>query len=92
MSDLFDTEHLFWLRHDTPRFEKERLRLIEEMISSSPPEVQEKLRQYQQRIDEARSTLSPDQFLKWMQQEQQEARENVLDQLQAAINLLSQKA
>ncbi len=73
-------DHLFWLRHDKERFEQERNRLVTEYIKSVPEEHRAAAYAMQCKIDLARMTLSPEEFLKWMQREMAELGENLADQ------------
>lgn len=80
---LPNTDHLFWLRHDADRFEAERTRLISEYIATVPEEHRASVQAFQSRIDAARSSMTPDQFLVWMQKEVRELTENMSDQFLA---------
>ena len=80
---LPNTDHLFWLRHDTDRFEAERARLISEYIATVPEEHRASVQAFQNKIDAARSTMSQDQFLTFLQQESRELAENLSDQFLA---------
>lgn len=73
------TDHLFWLRHDKEAFEAERNRLISDYIKSLPEHQRVAAHAMQCKIDLARQTLSPDEFLKWMQQETAEMARNMND-------------
>lgn len=72
--------HLFWLRHDEVRFEAERSKLISDYISSLPEERRAAAWAMQQKIDQARKTLSGDKLLAWMVGEAVELQANVVDQ------------
>ena len=83
---LPNTDHLFWLRHDTDRFEAERTRLISEYIATVPEEHRASVQAFQNKIDAARSTMSQDQFLTFLQQESRELAENLSDQFLASTH------
>jgi len=73
-------DHLFWLRHDTDKFEAERNRLISEYIKSVPEEHRVAAYAMQCKIDVARMTLSCDELLVWMVSEAAELGANLDDQ------------
>lgn len=73
-------DHLYALAGDEDAFERERNRLITEYIKSIPEQHRRAAYAMQCKIDAARLTLGPQEFLAWMQLEALELAENLGDQ------------
>ena len=78
MSDL---NHLQWLQHDPVAFEKERRRLINELLADIPEQQRGAAVRLQERIDDARNRMPREKFLAWMANEMNELSANLDDQL-----------
>lgn len=66
---------------DGEAFEAERARLIEQHLAALPERQQKAARALQGRVDEARGSLEPPEFARWLANEANEQAENLIDTL-----------